>query len=203
MRRGAPAAGGLRPARRGGRAPAPAALRTGADHPGSHASPRKNALCVGSKLAAPAWLLQMQAQIPGRAQVAPDRGCAVCRCRRASFESRFPALSVITLAPQTLCVPGQQGAPLTCPSALLRQRKLDEVERLRARERGQEAERQLKQRKLLRLEAAPKASRPGAPGLPPVCQPVRALQWPDNAQLSWHPVLSIHRFCKVTAVVHV
>ena len=42
------------------------------------------------------------------------------------------------------------------------QRKLDDVERLRARERGQEAERQLKQRKLLRLEDAPKASKPGA-----------------------------------------
>lgn len=42
------------------------------------------------------------------------------------------------------------------------QRTLDEGERLRARERGQEAERQLKQRKLLRLEAAPKASKPGA-----------------------------------------
>ncbi|KAK9845974.1 hypothetical protein WJX81_007324 [Elliptochloris bilobata] len=40
------------------------------------------------------------------------------------------------------------------------QRTLDEVERLRARERGQEAERQLKQRKLLRLEAAPRASKP-------------------------------------------
>ena len=44
----------------------------------------------------------------------------------------------------------------------LRQRTLDEGERLRARERGQEAERQLKQRKLLRLEAAPKAGKPGA-----------------------------------------
>ena len=44
----------------------------------------------------------------------------------------------------------------------VRQRTLDEGERLRARERGREAERQLKQRKLQRLEAAPKASKPGA-----------------------------------------
>ncbi len=44
----------------------------------------------------------------------------------------------------------------------VRQRTLDEGERMRARKRGQEAERQLKQRKLLRLEAAPKASKPGA-----------------------------------------
>jgi hypothetical protein len=93
-------------------------------------------------------------------------------------------------------------SPLTCPRARLRQRKLDEVERLRARERGQEAERQLKQRKLLRLEAAPKASRPGAPGLPPACQPVRALQRPGDAQPSTL-CLPMHRSLTVKAVVHV
>jgi len=55
-------------------------------------TPRPGRLCV----LLPGWRrrplrLQTQAQIPERAQVAPDRGCAVCRCRRASFESRFPA----------------------------------------------------------------------------------------------------------------